>query len=382
MKRPIWRSAGFTAVSGILGLSILAGCGTQPSGTRATDETARYLQNARGRYAIPGTRGDPWGPYIREASRRFDVPERWIRALMRQESGGNLFRGGHLITSSAGAMGLMQIMPGTYQELRDRHNLGPDPFDPHDNIMAGVAYMREMYDIYGAPGFLAAYNAGPNRLDDYLANQRGLPAETRQYVASIGPVLRTASPRVRSPAEQYAINQIPIHISPGPRFGYGNVQAPIMSLASAAPVYPSTPMRPTEVAFTTRLPIQQSSVLAWSEPPRRSAHHAPVGHWRVTARSSSRIAVANATKPSVRRHGAGLHLVSSALAAEVSPAQHHRKARLVRVSYVKYAATRASSSKASRWTRVAARQVHTAATCHHTEHGKLLCGPARVAKRR
>src|SRR5476649_1339514 len=204
MRRPHWRSAMFTAVSGAVGLAVLAGCSTLQSGLSSSDQTARYLQSARGRYVIPGPASDPWGPYIKEASNKYDVPEQWIRALMRQESGGNLYRNGRLITSSAGAMGLMQVMPGTYAELRARHNLGPDPFDPHDNIMAGVGYMREMYDIYGAPGFLAAYNAGPNRLDDYLANQRSLPDETRHYVAAIGPSLRNAAPRVHSPAEQYA----------------------------------------------------------------------------------------------------------------------------------------------------------------------------------
>ena len=156
MRRPHWRNAVFTVFSGAVGLAILAGCASRPYGVSSGDETARYLQNARGRYAIPGPPGDPWGPYIRDASNKFDMPETWIRALMRQESGGNLYRNGRLITSSAGAMGLMQVMPGTYRELRARYNLGPDPFDPRDNIIAGVGYMREMYDMYGAPGFLAA----------------------------------------------------------------------------------------------------------------------------------------------------------------------------------------------------------------------------------
>ena len=103
------------------------------------------------------------------------------------ESGGNEYQNGQLITSGAGAMGLMQVMPETYDELQARYNLGDDPFDPHDNILAGAAYLREMYDIYGSPGFLAAYNAGPRRLDDYLSNNRPLPDETRRYVAMIGP---------------------------------------------------------------------------------------------------------------------------------------------------------------------------------------------------
>jgi hypothetical protein len=88
--------------------------------------------------------------------------------------------------SSAGAMGLMQIMPDTWAELRVRHRLGRDPYDPRDNILAGAAYLREMYDRYGSPGFLAAYNAGPGRYEEYLAG-RPLPAETRAYVAALVP---------------------------------------------------------------------------------------------------------------------------------------------------------------------------------------------------
>ena len=223
MRRPHWRSAMFTAVSGAVSLALLAGCSTQRAGYSSADQTSMYLRNASGRYVIPGPPGDPWGPYIREASQRFDMPESWIRALMHQELGGHLYQNGQLITSSAGAMGLMQVMPGTYADLRARHNLGPDPFDPHENIMAGVAYMREMYDMYGSPGFLAAYNAGPNRLDDYLANQRPLPDETRHYVAAIGPYLQYAQPHNISPAQQFAMNQLPLNIPPGPRYPYGSM---------------------------------------------------------------------------------------------------------------------------------------------------------------
>ena len=168
----------------------------------AIQESARYAAHAKRNYTPPGPAEDPWGPYIREASARFDMPETWVRSLMRVESGGKEYLNGDLITSGAGAMGLMQVMPGTYDELRDRYNLGDDPFDPHDNIMAGVAYMREMYEIYGSPGFLAAYNAGPARLDDYLANVRPLPDETRHYVAMIGPNLRGVYPNNRSAADE------------------------------------------------------------------------------------------------------------------------------------------------------------------------------------
>lgn len=75
---------------------------------------------------------------------------------------------------------------GYLGELRVRHRLGRDPYNPRDNILAGAAYLREMYDRYGSPGFLAAYNAGPGRYDEYLAG-RPLPAETRAYVAALVP---------------------------------------------------------------------------------------------------------------------------------------------------------------------------------------------------
>ena len=61
---------------------------------------------------------------------------------MRAESGGMTMRGGHPITSRAGALGLMQLMPGTWADMRGRLGLGSDPHDPHDNIIAGAAYLR------------------------------------------------------------------------------------------------------------------------------------------------------------------------------------------------------------------------------------------------
>ena len=125
--------------------------------------------------------------HIDEASRRFDVPEQWIRAVMQVESGGRTHLNGRPITSSAGAMGLMQVMPATYVYLRDRYGLGHDPHNPRDNILAGTAYIREMYDQFGTPGFLAAYNAGPGRYGQHLRYGRPLPRETQRYVAMIYP---------------------------------------------------------------------------------------------------------------------------------------------------------------------------------------------------
>lgn len=122
---------------------------------------------------------DRYAVHIAAASKRFDIPERWIRAVMRVESAGDL-----RAISPKGARGLMQIMPATWIELRDRHRLGNDPYDPRDNILAGAAYLSELHDRYGSPGFLAAYNAGPGRYEQYLRG-RPLPAETRAYVAAL-----------------------------------------------------------------------------------------------------------------------------------------------------------------------------------------------------
>ena len=119
---------------------------------------------------------------VSDAALRFGIPEQWIYAVMRAESAGRVNA-----TSPVGAMGLMQIMPATWAVLSARYALGGDPYDRRANIMAGAAYIREMHDRYGAPGFLAAYNAGPGRYEAYLKEGRVLPAETRNYVAKIAP---------------------------------------------------------------------------------------------------------------------------------------------------------------------------------------------------
>jgi soluble lytic murein transglycosylase-like protein len=117
---------------------------------------------------------------IARAASRFAIPEALVRAVIAVESNGAVFA-----VSPKGAMGLMQLMPGTWEELRLRYALGTNPFDPCDNIFAGTAYLRELLDRYGDPGFLAAYNAGPGRYQAYLKGRRSLPAETIAYVAKL-----------------------------------------------------------------------------------------------------------------------------------------------------------------------------------------------------
>jgi len=115
-----------------------------------------------------------------EAADRFAISAHWIRAVMHAESNGD-----RRARSAKGAIGLMQIMPRTWAELRAKHGLGADPCDARDNVLAGTAYLRQLLDRYGVPGFLAAYNAGPGRYEQHLATGKPLPDETQAYVARI-----------------------------------------------------------------------------------------------------------------------------------------------------------------------------------------------------
>ncbi|WP_265519251.1 lytic transglycosylase domain-containing protein [Nitratireductor luteus] len=159
----------------VLLLAGMLALGAAPAAVVAQERQAEHVAVA-----------DPYAAYIHEASQQFGMPAAWIRAVLRAESAGDVGA-----NSSAGAMGLMQIMPDTWAELRVRYGLGRDPFDPRDNILAGAAYLREMFDRYGnIAAILAAYNAGPERYDEYLsAASRALPAETRAYVAALAPLL-------------------------------------------------------------------------------------------------------------------------------------------------------------------------------------------------
>lgn len=126
-----------------------------------------------------------WQHYVAEASRRFSIPQPWIYAVMDAESRGQTKLNGRPITSSAGAIGLMQVMPGTYEEIRAELGLAASPHDPRDNILAGTAYLRAMYDRFGFPGLFAAYNAGPDRYEQHLQRGRPLPSETVSYLEEL-----------------------------------------------------------------------------------------------------------------------------------------------------------------------------------------------------
>jgi hypothetical protein len=126
-----------------------------------------------------------WQPLIAEAAARFGIPERWLHAVMRAESAGCAFMNDLPTTSSDGAMGLMQLMPTTWAKFRRRLALGDDPYQPNDNILAGAAYLRELYDRYGSPGLFAAYQAGPVLYENSLRGSRSLSAKTLDYIARV-----------------------------------------------------------------------------------------------------------------------------------------------------------------------------------------------------
>ncbi len=166
-------------------LATAAPASADPTRNEAASAFASTADGSSDRSPVVVLPADPWAAHIADAARRFDVPERWIRAVMAVESVND-----PAALSPKGAIGLMQVMPTTWDELRAKHGLGDDPWRSRDNILAGTAYLREMHDRYGSvAAMLAAYNAGPGRYDSHLATGRALPAETVDYVAKIMPMI-------------------------------------------------------------------------------------------------------------------------------------------------------------------------------------------------
>ena len=181
----------------------------------------------------------PYAAQVTEASQRFGIPTTWIMAVMRAESAGDL-----RAVSSAGAMGLMQVMADTWAGLRIRHGLGHDPFEPRDNILAGTAYLREMWDRYGnVAAMLAAYNAGPARYDEYRLADRPLPAETRAYVAALAPVLLGERPSggTVAPARPLDWREAAIFISSDDGTSVTDPVSPDRTVGGAASPVPAVP---------------------------------------------------------------------------------------------------------------------------------------------
>lgn len=117
----------------------------------------------------------PYFQHVREAATQYSLPIELIAAVMRIESGGN-----PRAISSAGAMGLMQLMPVTADEMEVR-----DAFDPRQNILGGARYLRILVNTFdGSVALaLAAYHAGASKVDKY----GGIPPypDTQKYVAEV-----------------------------------------------------------------------------------------------------------------------------------------------------------------------------------------------------
>ena len=141
----------------------------------------------------PRTLLDRWNPVVREAAAKFNIPAMWLRAVMRNETGGRtVLSGDKPIVSHAGAQGIMQLMPATYEEMADKHGLGDDPFNARDNVYAAAAYLSWLKQRYGFPGMFAAYNFGPGNWELHLRRKRALPAETRNYLKQITAYLKSS----------------------------------------------------------------------------------------------------------------------------------------------------------------------------------------------
>ena len=135
----------------------------------------QYLAGAADRFSAEF----PYDQAIAEASRRYGVDELLVRAVIRAESNFN-----PRAVSRMGAVGLMQLMPGTARALGV-----VDPFDPVMNVDGGVRYLRQQLDRFGDVSLaLAAYNAGPGAVERY----GGVPPypETQRYVQRVLSYLR------------------------------------------------------------------------------------------------------------------------------------------------------------------------------------------------
>lgn len=133
---------------------------------------------------------------IQQAAREWNIDPNLLRSVIQTESAGNPDA-----RSSAGAVGLAQIMPDTAKGLGVT-----DRSDPVQSIFGGAKYLSQLLDHYGsATPAIAAYNAGPQRVDDYLAGKGNLPAETQNYVPTVqGHYQRFSAAQPQAPQSQGA----------------------------------------------------------------------------------------------------------------------------------------------------------------------------------
>ena len=198
------------------------------------------------RYVPPGPPTDPWGPYLKEAAERFSMPEAMVRSVMMQESGGRQEMNGKPITSRAGAMGLMQLMPGTWREVSRTLGLGSSPWNPRENILAGTWYLRGMTRAYGVRGGFAAYNWGPGAYQLWLDNGGEMPEETEKYMDTVEAAYEARAALDR--AEAARARQVSMR-----------ARAELMKVACVVPLrHVALPSLPAEAL---RVPVPRKTVL-------------------------------------------------------------------------------------------------------------------------
>lgn len=226
--KPALAIAGLAAIAVMAWLALPPHRATPPPAAKLKPHLAARAAVAKPGVAPPAKKAEPsvfqleeamgfskrmkrWNPLIAEASKRFGVPQSWLRAVMQAESGGRtMLDQTHKIVSSAGAMGLMQLMPQTYEDMRVAYGLGQDPFDPHDNVMAGAAYLRFLRGKYGYPTMFAAYNDGPGNLEQRLRDGGLLPTETRLYLVNVTATVEGLKGAARGAAQFTRPNGAPI----------------------------------------------------------------------------------------------------------------------------------------------------------------------------
>ena len=137
-------------------------------------------------YPPPGPPDDPWGPYINEAAARYFIPAQWIRAVMQQESGGE-----EQAVSPVGAMGLMQLMPETYQVLEASEGLGPTRSIRTTISWPGPPISSRCMTASAHPAFWRPIMPGRRMSTPISPATQPLPAETVNYLAAVTPNLGT-----------------------------------------------------------------------------------------------------------------------------------------------------------------------------------------------
>jgi soluble lytic murein transglycosylase-like protein len=138
-----------------------------------TLERLRRIAHGSRAWTAPARRGVPYAEEIRRAAKRRGIAPSLLAAVVRAESNFD-----PRAVSSAGALGLAQLMPRTAVELGVR-----DPFDPEQNLDAAARYLAEQLDRFDdTPRALAAYHAGPTRAAGSFA---WLPAATHTYIARV-----------------------------------------------------------------------------------------------------------------------------------------------------------------------------------------------------